>query len=190
MQNLIKKRLQESIDVKQQLLNDELVEIVVQIATEIVVTYRRGGKVLLFGNGGSAADAQHIAGELVGRFMKERKGLPAIALTTNTSILTAVANDYGYEKVFIRQLEALGSEQDLVIGISTSGNTENVNQAIEFAKQKKIKTVGLTGGTGGQLAKLVDISLCIPTKSTPRIQEAHITVGHILCELIENELFE
>lgn len=188
MQDLIKKRLQDSIEVKQQLLDNKLVKVIGQIADEIVATYRRGGKVLLFGNGGSAGDAQHIACELVGRFMKERKGLPAIALTTNTSILTAVANDYGYEKIFIRQVEALGSEKDLVIGISTSGNAENVNQAIEFAKRKKIKTVGLTGGTGGKLAKLVDISLCIPSAVTPRIQEAHITVGHILCELVEEEL--
>ncbi|MDI6783107.1 MAG: SIS domain-containing protein, partial [bacterium] len=180
--------LQESIDVKQQLLDNKLVKIVAQIATEIVATYRRGGKVLLFGNGGSAADAQHIAGELVGRFMKERTGLPAIALTTNTSILTAVANDYGYDKVFIRQLEALGGPSDLAIGISTSGNAENVNQAIEFAKKNGMKTIGLTGGTGGKLAMLVDTCLCIPSNNTQRIQEAHITVGHILCELVEEEL--
>lgn len=188
MQDLIKKRLQESSDVKHKLQDDKLVNVIIQIAAEIIATYRRGGKVILFGNGGSAADAQHLACELVGRFMKERKGLPAIALTVNTSILTAVANDYGYEKIFIRQIEALAVSGDLIIGISTSGKAENVNQAIEFAKQRGITTIGLTGSTGGNLAKLVDICLTIPSNSTPRIQEAHITVGHILCELIEERL--
>ncbi len=188
MQELIKKRLLESIEVKYQLANSDLLKIIEQIAITIVTTFQNGGKILLFGNGGSAADAQHIAGELVGRFMKERKGLPAIALTTNSSIVTAVANDYGYEKVFVRQIEALGSPGDMAIGISTSGNAENVNQAISYAKKSGMKTVGFTGGTGGNLAKLVDTCLIIPSKSTPRIQETHITVGHILCEVVEEEL--
>jgi D-sedoheptulose 7-phosphate isomerase len=188
MQDIIKKRLQESIEVKYLLQNDNFVKLISQIATAMVATYRQGGKIILFGNGGSAADAQHIACELVGRFMKERKGLPAIALTVNTSILTAVSNDYGYEKVFVRQLEALALPHDLVIGISTSGNAVNVNQAIAFAKQQKVKTIGFTGGTGGNLANLVDLCLTIPSKSTPRIQEAHITIGHILCELVEEQL--
>lgn len=188
MQELIKKRLLESIEVKSQLINSDLLKIIEQIVIAIVTTFQNGGKIILFGNGGSAADAQHIAGELVGRFMKERKGLPAIALTTNSSIVTAVANDYGYEKVFVRQIEALGSPGDLAIGISTSGNAENVNQAISYAKKSGMKTVGFTGGTGGNLAKLTDICLTIPSKSTPRIQEVHITIGHILCELVEEEL--
>jgi D-sedoheptulose 7-phosphate isomerase len=188
MQDLIKKRLQESIEVKYLLQSDDYIQLISQIANEIVATFRQGGKIILFGNGGSAADAQHLACELVGRFMKERKGLPAIALTVNTSILTAVANDYGYEKIFIRQLEALARPGDLVIGISTSGNAKNVNEALAFAKQEKLKTIGLTGGTGGTLANLVDICLIIPSKNTPRIQEAHITIGHILCELVEDQL--
>jgi D-sedoheptulose 7-phosphate isomerase len=188
MQDLIKKRLQESIEVKYLLQSDDFVKVITQIATEIMVTYRQGGKIILFGNGGSAADAQHLTSELVGRFMKERKGLPAIALTVNTSILTAVANDYGYEEVFVRQLEALALPGDLIIGISTSGNAKNVNQAMAFAKQKKLRTIGLTGSTGGSLANLVDICLTIPSKNTPRIQEAHITIGHILCELVEEQL--
>ncbi|MFB3897321.1 MAG: SIS domain-containing protein [bacterium] len=188
MQEIIKKRLQESIEVKYLLQSDEFVGLITQIATEIIATYRRGGKIILFGNGGSAADAQHIACELVGRFMKERKGLPAIALTVNTSVLTSISNDYGYEKVFVRQLEAIALPGDLIIGISTSGKAENVNQAISYAKQHHLKTIGFTGGTGGNLAQLVDICLTIPSKSTPRIQEAHITVGHILCELVEEQL--
>ncbi|MCX7918358.1 MAG: SIS domain-containing protein [bacterium] len=186
----IKQRIQEGIEIKTLLLDDGIVNNIAQIITEIIATYHRGGKVILFGNGGSAADAQHIAAEFVGRFMKERKGLPAIALTVNTSIVTGVANDYGYEQVFVRQLEALATQQDLVIAISTSGNAANVNRAVEFAKSMGLKTVGLTGGTGGTLATLVDISVIIPTAITPRIQEAHITLGHIICELVEEELFK
>ncbi|MCX5706188.1 MAG: SIS domain-containing protein, partial [Candidatus Omnitrophica bacterium] len=138
-----------------------------------------------FGNGGSASDAQHIAAELVGRFRKERKGLAAISLTTNTSILTSLANDYGYDIVFARQIEALAEKFDLAIGISTSGKAKNVALGIKQAKKMGLKTIGLTGGDGGELAKLVDISLIVPSSVTARIQEAHITIGHIICELIE-----
>lgn len=155
----------------------------------IVFVYRAGGKVVLFGNGGSAADAQHIAGELMGQFAFKRKALPAVALTTNSSVLTAVANDYGYNKVFSRQVEALVNKGDVVVGISTSGGSPNVLEAIEVAKRKGAQTIGLTGGDGGKLAKVVDLALVVPSDSTPRIQEAHITIGHIVCELVERELY-
>jgi len=156
---------------------------------EIIVTaYRNGGKIVLFGNGGSAADAQHIACELVGRLKLERQALPALALNTNTSLLTAIANDYGYNAVFSRQVEALVTRKDVVIGISTSGNSPNIVKAIKAAKLKGAKTVGLTGRSGGRLAKTADLILKVPSDSTPRIQEMHITIGHIVCEMVEMEL--
>ncbi len=142
----------------------------------------------MFGNGGSAADAQHIAGELVGKLLLERQALPAIALSTNTSILTALANDYGYETVFSRQVEALVDENDVVIGISTSGNSPSVTEAIKAAIAKGAKTAGLTGGSGGTLAEVADLVIIVPSEVTPRIQEAHITIGHIICEMVEKEL--
>jgi len=147
----------------------------------------QGGKILLMGNGGSAADSQHIAAEIVGRYKRERKGLPAIALTTDTSILTSVANDYGYEYIFARQVEALCGPLDVVIGLSTSGNSPNVVRGIETAKQIGATTVGMTGGSGGKLTALCDFNLVMPSSDTPRIQEAHIFIGHVLCELAEAE---
>lgn len=147
----------------------------------------RGGKILLMGNGGSAADSQHIAAEIVGRYKKERRGLPAIALTTDTSILTSVGNDYGFEFIFSRQVEALCGPLDLVIGFSTSGNSANVVRGIETAKQIGATTVAMTGGSGGKLAQLCDFSLVMPSSDTPRIQEAHIFIGHSLCDLLEAE---
>jgi len=156
---------------------------------EIIVTaYRNGGKVVLFGNGGSAADAEHIACELVGRLKVERQALPAIALTTNTSLLTAIANDYGYNAVFTRQVEALATGKDVVVGISTSGDSPNVVEAIQAAKIKGARTIGLTGRSGGRLAKTADLTLKVASDSTPRIQEVHIIIGHIVCEMVEKEL--
>lgn len=155
------------------------------VADEMRACIARGGKILLMGNGGSAADSQHIAAEIVGRYKKERKGLPAIALTTDTSILTSVGNDYGYEYIFSRQIEALCSPQDLVIGLTTSGNSPNVVRGIETAKQIGATTVGMTGGNGGKLAALCDHNLIMPSNDTPRIQEAHIFIGHSLCDLLE-----
>lgn len=146
-----------------------------------------GGKILIMGNGGSAADSQHIAAEIVGRFKKERKGLPAIALTTDTSILTSVGNDYGYHYIFARQVEALCRPEDLVIGITTSGNSANVVNAIEAANAIGATTVGLTGGTGGKLNALCNYNIVIPSNVTARIQEAHIFVGHSLCEILESD---
>ncbi len=146
-----------------------------------------GGKVLLMGNGGSAADSQHIAAEIVGRFKKERKGLAAIALTTDTSILTSVGNDYGYDYIFARQIEALCRPEDLVIGITTSGNSANVVNAMQAAKEIGATTVGLTGGTGGKLTSICQYNLIMPSTVTARIQEAHIFVGHCLCEILESD---
>ena len=148
---------------------------------------RNGGKILIMGNGGSAADSQHIAAEIVGRFKKERKGLPAIALTTDTSIITSVCNDYGYHYIFARQVEALCRPEDLVIGITTSGNSANVVNAIEAANAIGATTIGMTGGTGGKLNDLCKYNIVIPSNVTARIQEAHIFVGHSLCEILESD---
>lgn len=148
---------------------------------------KSGGKILLMGNGGSAADSQHIAAEIVGRFKKERKGMPAIAFTTDTSILTSVGNDYGYDYIFARQVEALCRPEDLVIGLTTSGNSANVVNAMEAAKAIGAVTVGLTGGTGGKMTAICDFNLIMPSSVTARIQEAHIFVGHCLCEILESD---
>ncbi len=181
------KRLQESIEVKQQVLLQNR-EVFSDIAHAMLESLRQGGKVLLFGNGGSAADAQHIAAELVSRFLHDRKALPAIALTTDTSILTSVANDYAYDQVFARQIEALGKQGDVAVGISTSGNSPNVLKAVARAREMGLTTVGLTGRSGGALKDAVDWCLCVPSDSTPRIQEVHIAVAHVLCEVLELEL--
>jgi len=149
-----------------------------------------GGKLLFFGNGGSAADAQHLAAEFVGRFVRERRGLPAIALTTDSSILTAVSNDYGFDRVFARQIEALANAGDLTIAISTSGNSPNVLEAVKAAKERNLRTVGLSGKDGGTLAQLADVTIAVPSTSTARIQECHIAIGHIFCELVDREFSE
>ena len=146
---------------------------------------QRGGKILIMGNGGSAADSQHIAAEIVGRYKKDRRGLPAIALTTDTSILTSVANDYGYEHIFTRQIQALCRPEDAVIGITTSGNSQNVVNAIIEANAIGASTIGLTGGTGGKLVDLCKFNLVVPSSDTPRIQEMHIFIGHSLCDMLE-----
>lgn len=164
---------------------DPLVPAIQLLGERLRACLQNGGKILLMGNGGSAADSQHIAAEIVGRFQRERKGLPAIALTTDSSILTSVGNDYGFEYIFARQVEALCSAQDIVIGISTSGNSANVVAGIAAAKQSGAYTVGLTGAGGGRLADLCDVTLAMPSSDTPRIQEAHILIGHILCDLID-----
>jgi len=166
---------------------EPLFPLISDVGIAIQNTIKNGGKILLMGNGGSAADSQHIAAEIVGRFKKERKGLPAIALTTDTSILTSVGNDYGYNYVFARQIEALCRPEDLVIGLTTSGNSPNVVSAIEAAKAIGATTVGLTGGTGGKLNELCDYNIVIPSNVTARIQEAHIFVGHSLCEILESD---
>ena len=160
----------------------------VQKAGEICIdSLNAGGKVLIFGNGGSAADAQHIAAELSGRFKKERNALAGIALTTDTSALTAIGNDYGYDVVFSRQVEALCNKEDVVIGISTSGNSVNVIKGIEVAKNKKVKVITLSGKSGGEMKNLGDVNIIIPSSDTPRIQEMHIMVGHMICALIDEK---
>ncbi len=165
-----------------------LIPQVVRVADLIVQAYRHKGKVVLFGNGGSAADAQHIAGELVGKFRFDRPSLPAVALSTNTSALTAIANDFSYDVVFERAVDGLVHEGDVVIGLSTSGESPSVIRGIEAAKRKGARTVAFCGAKG-RLAKLCDVALAVPSTDTPRIQEVHITLGHIVCELVEEELF-
>lgn len=183
----IARKLEESAQVKSTLASSKVGEIE-QIVNIIIAAYKKGGKVVFFGNGGSAADALHLAGELVGRLKLERQALPAIALTTNTSVMTAIANDNGYKTIFSRQVEALVNKNDVVVAISTSGSSPNVIEAVATAKVKGAQTIGLTGGSGGRLAEVVDLVLTVPSDDTQRIQEAHITIGHIVCELVEREL--
>lgn len=191
LNDLVLERIQRSIEVKQALLKDgSFRELVTRAALEIVKSLRAGGKILFFGNGGSAADAQHLAAEFTGRYLKERRALPALALHGNSSAVTAIGNDYGFDLVFARQMEAFGKEGDVAVGISTSGNSRNVLRALEVAKSKGIFTVALTGGSGGLMKKLADCTLCIPSEETPRIQECHILTGHIICEIAEELLFE
>lgn len=191
LHDLVLDRIQRSIEVKQALLLDAVFrDLVAQAALQIVKSLRAGGKVLFFGNGGSAADAQHLAAEFTGRYLKERRALPALALHGNSSAVTAIGNDYGFDLVFARQMEALGKEGDVAVGISTSGNSRNVLRALEAAKSKGLYTVALTGASGGSMKNVADCTLCIPSEETPRIQECHILTGHIICEIAEEMLFE
>jgi D-sedoheptulose 7-phosphate isomerase len=187
-EEIIRRTIQESIQVKEKLLQRHI-PTVAQVAAVLVRAFRGGHKVVLFGNGGSAADAQHVAAELVNRFLADRDALPAIALSTNTSILTSVANDTAFEQVFTRQVRALVQKGDVAVGISTSGNSPNVLEAVLAAKEKGATTVGFTGHSGGKLKERVDLCFCAPSDSTPRIQEAHITAWHAICEVVEQELF-
>ena len=189
MNDTIRAAIQESVEVKTRLLA-ETNPTLAPIAAAMAEAFRNGGKVVLFGNGGSAADAQHVAAELVNRFLMERKPLPAVALTTDTSILTAMANDLGFDCVFARQVEALVRPGDVVVGLSTSGNSENVLQGLRAARECGATTVGLTGRDGGRLKDVADICFCAPSDNTPRIQEVHITVLHAICEAVERELFD
>ena len=187
MRDRIKDIFLESIRVKEEILRNDISKII-EITEIVIAALKKDGKVLLFGNGGSAADSQHIAAEFIGRFKKDRSALAAIALTTNTSVLSSLANDYGYDIVFAKQVEALGKKNDVVIGISTSGKAKNVLQGIKQAKKMGLKTIALTGGDGGDLAKAADLALLVPSNITARIQEAHITIGHAICELVEQML--
>ena len=187
MRERIKDILLESIQVKEEILRSQVGSIL-QIAELMIDCLKKDGKVIVFGNGGSASDSQHIAAELVGRFKKDRSALAGIALTTNTAVITSLANDYGYDVVFSRQIEALGKKNDVALGISTSGKARNVALGFKQAKKMGIKTVALSGGDGGEIVKLADVSLLVPSKVTARIQEAHITIAHIICEMIEQEL--
>ena len=186
----IKKYIQDSIDTKSKILNDEnILEIIKKIADRIVEAYRLDKKVLTAGNGGSAGDAQHIAGELVSKFFFDRPGLTAFSLATDTSILTAIGNDYGYEKSFSRQIQANAKEGDVFIGISTSGNSKNIVLALEEAKKKGVVTVGLVGSKECEMDKYCDYIIHVPSTSTPTIQESHIMIGHIICALVEEAIF-
>jgi D-sedoheptulose 7-phosphate isomerase len=186
---MIKNYIQESLDLKNFILNDEnLLHNITEIIKNVKNTLSSGHKILIAGNGGSAADAQHFAAELVGRYKLERKGYPAIALTTDSSIITAWSNDFAFDSVFSRQLEALGRPGDLFFGISTSGNSLNIIQAVKVAKKLGLKVVCLLGNKGGQLKDLADISMVVPSSNTPRIQEVHILMIHIICEEAEKQL--
>jgi D-sedoheptulose 7-phosphate isomerase len=185
---LIDRFVAESLRVKSQFFQQNR-DRIVQVAETIAHGLRNGRKVLLFGNGGSAADAQHLAAELVGRFGPDRSALPGISLSTDTSVLTALGNDYGYEKVFSRQIEALGRAGDVAIGISTSGNSANVIEAMDMARSKGLYTVGFTGETGGKLKERVEVLLSVPSRQTARIQETHLMLGHVIFDLVDRELF-
>ena len=180
---------QESADLKLRFIRQNA-EVLSQVVKIVVNAFKGGNKVLLFGNGGSAADAQHIAAEFVNRFLIERPPLPAIALTTDTSILTSISNDYGYVDSFSKQIKALGKEGDVAVGISTSGSAANVLKAVKLAREMGLKTVGLAGMDGGELAKIVDLAVVVDSQVTARIQEVHITIGHVLCEMVDRMLFQ
>lgn len=191
MTQKIKEIIQRSIRVKEQVLNDEsLIHNLNILVEKITHTFQQGGKVLFCGNGGSAADAQHLAAEFSGRFYTDRDPLPSEALHCNTSYLTAVANDYGYDFVYSRLLKGMAKAGDILVGLSTSGNSANIINAFEMAKQIGVITAGFTGTTGGKMAGLCDILINVPSDDTPRIQESHIMLGHIACELVEHNLFE
>lgn len=187
MKDKIESIIKESVRTKEDVLKTQVSNIE-KAARMMINCLQADGKILVFGNGGSAADSQHLAAELVGRFKKERRALAAIALTTNASTITAIGNDYGYDAVFTRQVEALGKEGDIAIGLSTSGNSANVIKALEKAKLMGLETIGITGGDGGKLGTVSDILIVAGSKNTPRIQEAHILIIHALCELIEDEI--
>lgn len=189
MKKEIELYIKESIKAKEAVLKDQVGNIE-KASNAIIGSLKAGKKLLIFGNGGSAADSQHIAAELVGRFKMERKALPAIALTTDTSILTALANDYSYDMVFSRQVEALGVNGDIALGISTSGNSKNVIEALKKARTLGMKTIALSGGDGGNMKKEADISIIVSTKDTPRVQESQIMISHIICALVEKGIFK
>ena len=189
MKDKVLDAFQQSIEVKK-LFADEYAGLASEAASVIATAFSAGRKLIIFGNGGSATDASHIAAEFVGRFKRERPGLPAIALNTDVAVMTALSNDYGYEEVFSRQLKALSADGDIVIAISTSGNSPNILKAVEAAKRRKLRVIALTGADGGKLAARVQYTFKVPSDVTARIQETHITLGHVLCQLVDDILFE
>lgn len=186
MNKKIIRYIDESIQTKEKLKDQA--SLIEKAADLIVTSIKEGGKLILFGNGGSAADAQHIAAEFVGKFITDRKALPAISLTVNTSSLTAIGNDFGYEHVFSRQIEAMGKKGDVVIAISTSGNSTNVIEAVKLAKKNNLITIGLTGQNGGMLSSIADLVIKVPSDNTQNIQESHIMIGHVIVDLVESKL--
>jgi len=190
LSHLVIESIQQSISAKQRLLDSaETIAAIARVSEVLIESLRAGHKLLLFGNGGSAADAQHIAAEFVGRFAFDRPPLPALALSVNTSAVTAIGNDYGFDQVFSRQIEALGHRGDVAIGISTSGNSPNVLQGLIAARKMGLHTVAFSGGNGGKLMSAADHCLCAPSKETPRIQECHILIGHVISQLVEQAIF-
>jgi D-sedoheptulose 7-phosphate isomerase len=190
MKKYIANQVKNSYEIKQAIYADlDLINQIEQVSKKAIEIYKNGNKILLAGNGGSAADAQHIAGELVSRFYFDRPGLSSIALTTDTSIITAIGNDHGYEKIFSRQIQANGVSGDMFIGISTSGNSVNIVEALKECKAKGITTIGFTGQSGGKMSEFCDYCIKVPSQETPRVQEAHILIGHIICAVVEEELF-
>jgi len=189
MENIIAEALREGLRIKEDFINKNTSKLI-HLAEHISKAFKNDRKLLICGNGGSAADAQHLSAEFVNRFQLERPPLPALALTTDTSIITSVANDYSYDEVFSKQIKALGVEGDILLAISTSGRSENVLSAIRTAKKKALYTVGFIGGDGGEMRKLVDLALVVESDRTPRVQETHILAGHIICELVEYILFQ
>lgn len=187
----IKNLISSSISVKQQLLaNEKLLSVIQECISTITTAFKNGNKVLFCGNGGSAADAQHLAAEFSGRFYIDRPALPAEALHCNTSYLTAVANDYSYDLIYARLLQGIGNKDDILIGLSTSGNSKNIINAFKVAKEKSLITIGFTGATGGGMKELSDYLINVPSTDTPRIQESHMLIGHIICQLVEEKLFK
>lgn len=187
MEDKIKQVIEKSIYLKKKLLNDT--SFIIQVSELICLSLSKGGKILVCGNGGSAADSQHFAAEFIGRFMKDRKALPAIALTTDTSILTAIGNDYGFDSIFMRQVDALCTANDILIGISTSGNSKNVIEAFKCARSKGAKIIALLGNMGGKCKQYADYSYVVPATESARIQEIHLLIEHLICEYVEEQLF-
>jgi len=186
-QDILRKNIQSSIEVHSRLL-EACLPALSAAAEALIAAYRSGHKAIFFGNGGSAADAQHLAAEFVGRYLLERPPLPALALHANTSSVTAIANDYGYDQVFARQLQALAAPGDVAVGISTSGNSRSVLEALAVARKMGVATIGLTGASGGRMREMVDVLIAVPSSETPRIQECHVLVGHALCDAVEQAL--
>ena len=190
MKNFIKKQIEDSYKTKKMILeNEEIIELIKEVGEKTIEVYKNGKKTIIAGNGGSAADAQHMAGEFVSKFYFDRPGLKSFAITTDTSILTAIGNDYGYDRVFARQLEANGDEGDIFFAISTSGNSKNIVEALKVCKEKGILTVGLTGGKIGKMDELCDYVIKVPSTETPRIQESHLLIEHMICAIVEEAIF-
>lgn len=190
MKNFIKKQIEDSYKTKKMILeNEEIIELIKEVGEKTIEVYKNGKKTIIAGNGGSAADAQHMAGEFVSKFYFDRPGLKSLAITTDTSILTAIGNDYGYDRVFVRQLEANGDEGDIFFAISTSGNSKNIVEALKVCKEKGILTVGLTGEKIGKMDELCDYVIKVPSTETPRIQESHLLIEHMICAIVEEAIF-
>lgn len=190
MKDKILKAFEESVDVKQKFIDEKTIDLILEVSKIIAAAFNDGKKLILFGNGGSSTDASHIAAEFINRFKRERPGLPAIALNTDMAVMTSIANDYDFSEIFSKQLKALAAEGDIVIAISTSGNSPNILKAMDVAKKKRLTTIALTGIKGDKFASRAAYAFIVPSGSTPRIQETHITLGHVICQMVEEILFE